>query len=321
MHVEIVTQLGSEVLPQVRTLLDVALQHDGVESIGEHKFLRVSSGTNASGVKAILAYDGERLVGYANVELFPIKSPTRTASPARTASSCRLSAEMTVHPEARRHGTASAMLEAIVDEARSQDLDRVDIWAYHQLSGTRELAAKFGFEPSRTLLEIRMRLPDSFPDAPLPEGVELRGFRPGRDEAEWLALNNLVFESHPEQGAWDEEDLAVRLRQPWFEARDFLVADKDGRLVAYNWLKLDHAALEGEIYVIGVHPEERRRHFGRSLTILGLAHMVEHGMKDASAYVDASNSGALAMYYSLGFGLDHSDLCYSKPLKTQSALT
>jgi mycothiol synthase len=309
MHVETVTQLGSAVLPQVRALLDVAREHDGVESIGEHKFLRVSSGTNASGVKAILAYDGQRLVGYANVELFPI------------ASGCRLSAEMVVHPEARRRGMASAMLTTIVKEAQSQDLDRVDIWAYHQLSGTRELAAKFGFEPSRTLLEIRMRLPDAFPDAPLPPGVELRGFRPGQDDAEWLALNNLVFESHPEQGSWDSKDLAVRLRQPWFDAQDFLVATNDGRLVAYNWLKLDHAALEGEIYVIGVHPEERRRHFGQSLTILGLAHMVRRGMRDASAYVDASNSGALAMYYALGFGLDHSDLCYSKPLKTGSALT
>ncbi|HVA23063.1 MAG TPA: mycothiol synthase [Chloroflexota bacterium] len=315
MHVEIVTRLASGVLPQVRALLDVARQRDGVESIGEHKFLRVSSGTNAAGVKAILAYDGERLAGYANVEMFPIQSPTRQASPARTASSCRLSAEMVVHPEARGHGAASAMLAAIINEARSHDLERVDIWAYHQLSGTRELAAKFGFEPSRTLLEIRMRLPESFPEAPLPPGVELRSFRAGQDESEWLALNNLVFESHPEQGAWDDEDLAVRLRQPWFDAQDFLVADKSGRLVAYNWLKLDHAVQKGEIYVIGVHPDERRRHFGRSLTILGLEHMVRRGMKDASAYVDASNSGALAMYYSLGFGLDHSDLCYSKPLK------
>lgn len=303
MHVEIVTQLGPKELPQVRTLLDVARRHDGVDAIGEHKFLRVSSGTNASGVKAILAYDEERLVGYANVETFPISA------------GCRLSAEMVVHPDARRRGTASAMLETIVNEARSQDIDRVDIWAYHQLSGTRELAAKFGFEPRRTLLEIRMPLPDAFPEAPLPEGVELRAFRPGHDDTEWLSLNNLVFQSHPEQGSWDAEDLAARQRQPWFDAHDFLVAVKAGRLVAYNWLKLDRTRHEGEIYVIGVHPEERRRHFGRSLTILGLAHMRRRGMVTASAYVDASNSGALAMYYSLGFGLDHSDLAYSKSLK------
>ncbi|HLG74201.1 MAG TPA: mycothiol synthase [Chloroflexota bacterium] len=304
MRIEAVTHLDGEVLPAVRELLETAERHDGAAAIGEHKFLRLSAGAEAPGVKAILAWDGERLAGYANVEQFPI------------AGGRRLSAEMVVHPEARRKGAASQMLEEIIREARSQGAGRVDIWAYHQLSGTHELAAKFGFEPSRTLLEIRMPLPESFPDAPLPDGVELRAFRPGPDDGEWLALNNLVFASHPEQGAWDENDLAARLQQPWFAAQDFLVATLGGRMVAYNWLKLDHQARVGEIYVIGVHPDERRRHFGRALTIRGLEHMGKRGMTDASAYVDAGNSGALAMYYSLGFQIDHSDLCYSKPLKS-----
>lgn len=303
LHVRTVAQLGPDELPQVRTLLDLARRHDGAEAIGEHKFLRVSSATAAPGVTAILAYDEDRLAGYANVEQFPI------------AGGRRLSAEMVVHPDCRRRGVASLMLETIVAEARKANLDRVDIWAYHQLSGTRELAAKFGFEPSRTLLEIRQSLPDSFPEAPLPEGVELRAFRPGQDDAEWLALNNLVFASHPEQGNLDGQDLAARLEQPWFQAQDFLVASKGSRIVAYNWLKLEPERKNGEIYVIGVHPDERRKHFGRSLTILGLKHMRERGMNTASAYVDAENSGALAMYYSLGFQLDHADLCYSKYLK------
>jgi len=302
-HVKIVPHLAADDLAQVQTLLDVARQHDGAQAIGEHKFLRGSSASPASGVEALLAYDDGRLVGYANMEMFPISG------------GCRLSAEMVVHPDARRQGVASAMLEAIVNQGWEHDLDRVDIWAYRQLSGTRELAAKFGFEPSRTLLEIRMPLPDFFPEAPLPDGVEVRPFQPGQDDADWLALNNLVFGSHPEQGAWDAQDLTARLEQPWFDPQDFLVATKAGRLVAYNWLKLDHAAREGEIYVIGVHPNERRRHFGRSLTTLGLRHMRQRGMTQASAYVDALNSGALAMYYSMGFALDHSDLCYSKLLK------
>lgn len=305
LDIRVVAHLGAEELAQVRGLLDEARQHDGAAAIGEHKFLRVSS-ESASGVKALLGYDQGRLVAYANVEQFPIESGRR------------LSAEMVVHPDARQHGAGSRMLETIVAEARRQDVDRVDVWAYHQLPGTGELAASFGFEPSRTLLEIRMRLPEVLPDAPLPAGVELRAFVRGKDDAEWLALNNLVFESHPEQSNWDHHDLAARLTQPWFDAQDFLVATYGGRMVAYNWLKLDHGARNGEIYVIGVHPAERGQHFGRSLTVLGMKHMRERGMTDASAYVDASNSSALALYYSLGFQLDHTDLCYSKPLKTEA---
>jgi mycothiol synthase len=302
-RVRVATQLTAEEVPRVRALIDAAREHDGVSAIGEHKFLRVSSGAEVPGVTALLAYHGGKLVGYANTEQFPI------------AGGRRLSAEIVVDPGWRRHGTASALLEEVLREARQQAVDRVDIWAYRQLSGTRELAAKFGFQPSRALLEIRTALPEQFPEAPLPEGVALRAFLPERDSAEWLALNNLVFASHPEQGAWDDADLAARLEQPWFDARDFLVAERQGRLVAYNWLKLDHASKEGEIYVIGVHPAERRRHFGRSLTVLGLRHMRQRGMEQATAYVDAENSNALAMYYSLGFSLDHTDLCYSKALR------
>jgi mycothiol synthase len=300
--IRVVAQLGPDELPAVRTLIDVAREHDGVEAIGEHKFLRVSAG-GASGVKALLAYEGTRLAGYANVETFPV------------AEASRLAAEMVVHPDARGRGVASRMLEEIIAEARRLEVDRVDMWAYRQLPGTRKLAAKFGFEEMRTLLEVKMPLPDSLPEAPLPDGVELRAFVPGRDDAEWLALNNQVFATHPEQGNWDEADLAARLTQPWFAAQDFLVAFAEGRMVAYNWLKLDFETKEGEIYVIGVDANFRRRHFGRSLSIRGLDHMRKRGMTHAAAYVDAENANALAMYYSLGFELDHSDLCYSKPLK------
>src|SRR5438105_13414703 len=113
MHrIEIVPRLTADDLPRVHSLIDLAREQDGVDAIGEHKFLRVSSGETAPGVKAVLAYDGDRLVGYANAELFPIKD------------GCRLSAEMVVHPDARRHGIASAMLEAIIKEAQAHEMDR-----------------------------------------------------------------------------------------------------------------------------------------------------------------------------------------------------
>lgn len=302
-QVKIVSHLEANDLSCVQNLIDAASRHDGASAIGEHKFLRVSLGEESTGAEAVMALENERLVGYANTEAFPI------------ADGLRVSAELVVHPQARRRGVASDMLRAILSDAKRQKIDRMDAWAYHQLPGTRELAAKFGFQAKRTLFQIRMPLPESLPNSLLPDGVAIRSFQPGEDDAEWLALNNLVFATHPEQGAWDAADLSARLEQPWFDARDFLVATNDGRLVAYNWLKLDHTASEGEIYVIGVHPDERRQHFGRSLSILGLEHMRQRGMREATAYVDEENRGALAMYYALGFQVDHADLCYSKSLR------
>ncbi len=252
---------------------------------------------------ALLAYDDDNLVGYGNVERFA------------DIEGQRLAAELVVHPEHRGHGFGSKMLEEALRLARSYGVARMDVWAYRGRPGSAELARRFGFSVSRELFEIGMPLPDTLPSVALPEGIELRGFRPGKDDAEWLALNNLVFAGHPEQGNWDIADLAARLDQGWFKAEDFLVAVELGKLVAYNWLKLDEEARDGEIYVIGVHPSLRGIHFGRSLTILGLQHMKERGMIEASAFVDAENKGALSLYQSLGFTVRHTDLLYSKLLK------
>ncbi|MGH2470013.1 MAG: GNAT family N-acetyltransferase, partial [Chloroflexota bacterium] len=138
--------------------------------------------------------------------------------------------------------------------------------------------------------------------------------RPGEDDAAWLALNNLAFAWHPEQGQWDAQDVTLRLREPWFRARDFLLVTRGGEMLAFNWLKLDEASANGEVYVIGVHPSLQGQRVGQILTSLGFQHMRERGMTHSSAYVDATNSAALRMYYRLGFVIHHADVCWARPV-------
>ena len=163
-----------------------------------------------------------------------------------------------------------------------------------------------------------MPLARSYPAVTLPEGLVVRPYRPGLDDASWLELNSTVFADHPEQGNWDETDLQARLNQEWFREQDFLVVERGGSIVAYNWLKLDESAASGEIYVIGVDSSLRSHGMGRALTVLGLKHMLERGMTQATCYVDGTNGKAVAMYYSLGFVIHHADLCYSRALDGDS---
>jgi mycothiol synthase len=156
----------------------------------------------------------------------------------------------------------------------------------------------------------------------LPDDIRLRNFEPGRDDTAWLALNNAAFAGHAEQGEWDAPILRARLREPWFDASWFLLAERDGELVGFNWLRRHPAGRSdpetgrsdpemGEIYVIGVAPSAQGHGLGRALTIAGLERIAAAGLTTAVLYVAGENTAAIALYRALGFALTRTDRAYT----------
>lgn len=199
----------------------------------------------------------------------------------------------------------------------------VTAWAHGDHPAARALAPRFGFEPVRTLLQLRL---DPLPETEgsqndVPEGregrsltpqgdgghpdVSIGAFQAGVDDAEWVALNARVFAHHPEQSGVTLDDLRAREAEAWFDPGDFLVArDGDGRMVGYNWLKLEPGHAEAEVYVLGVHAASGGRGLGRRLMRAGIARMIERGRTSATLYVEADHERAVHLYRSLGF-TDH----------------
>lgn len=238
-------------------------------------------------------------------------------------------AEFVVDPEARRHGLGTALLEALIGQSESRGDDALIVWSHGDHPGARALAASHGFAAVRTLLHLRADVSDSSSGSgsapPSTASAAISSFHPGTDDAEWLALNAVVFADHPEQGGVSQADLDVLFGEPWFNADDFLLLRAgDGTLIGYSWLKIETGAEgsdnssgsstvgDGEFYVVGVHPDHHSQGLGRVLIQAGLERLRACGIRSAHLYVEAENLAAVHLYRSYGFVDDTIDVQYAR---------
>jgi len=70
----------------------------------------------------------------------------------------------------------------------------------------------------------------------------------------------------------------------------------------------------GEIYVIGVDPERQGSGLGRALVVGGLKFLADRGMRTGMLFVDAVNTGAVALYEKLGFTTVRVDRAFGRAL-------
>lgn len=172
----------------------------------------------------------------------------------------------------------------------------------------QSLAVEYGLSPSAQLLHMQCALPLAAPHNTSAD-FATRAFRPGIDDDEWLVVNARAFAAHPEQGDWNHEVLAARMKEHWFDAQGFLIHEIEGRIAGFCWTKVhtDHASPVGEIYVIGVDPAHHGGGLGRALAIAGFAFLAARGPRHGMLYVAGDNTAAIHLYESLGMTIAHRD--------------
>ncbi len=313
-QLSVTSHLTDADVAEIRELVAVVLQADGLHPLSEHVWLHVSHGGDNHD-QHFLMRQGGVLVGYAHLD-----ATDGVAGP---------SAELAVHPAHRRIGVGRELVESMLSTVPDKKLR---LWAHGEQPAAIELARSMNFINTRVLWQMRRSLRTPLSPPVLPPGISLRTFSPDLDAQGWLEINSRAFANHPEQGGWLVADLESRMGEPWFSTDGFILAisDDTGDIAGFHWTKVhgatghaahapkDHApeahaheAL-GEVYVVGVDPNWQGTGLGRAITVIGLQHLRDLGLSQAMLYVDATNSPALNLYSSLGFTRWDTDVLYQR---------
>lgn len=295
-RIQVVDELAPEAGAAVLELIERAARTDGQPAVSEQGRLQLRGGRRA-GVRHVLVYthgdEGEELVAYGQLEdTDPVEAPA---------------AELVVHPGHRGRGHGRALGGELLEQSGR----RLRVWAHGGHPAARHLAQTLGLTMFRELRQMRRSLADlELPEPVLPEGVSVRTFQPGTDDAAWLEVNAEAFAHHPEQGSLIQRDLDDRKAEAWFDPKGFFLAEKEGRLVGFHWTKVHADEGLGEVYVLGVRPGAQGGGLGKALTSIGLRHLAGQGLPTAMLYVDADNKAAVTVYERMGFATHETDLMY-----------
>ncbi len=277
----------------VAGLIDDAAEHDGFRSLSDQLWLQLVNRDQVP-FAAVLAFDElDRMVAYAQL----------------AEGNQSTGIELVVSPDLRSETTVLAplLLHAAFDEIAAVGGGTVYWWVHRPDDTADSIAGDVGLTLGRRLLQLRRALPmDETTD------VETRAFVVGRDETEWLRVNNAAFHDHPEQGGWTIDTLRQREVEPWFDPQGFRLHERDGRLAAFCWTKVHDGVTPplGEIYVIAVDPAFQGLGLGRAMTLAGLDHLASQGLTVGMLHVDGANKAALSLYERLGFSPHHADHAY-----------
>ena len=232
-----------------------------------------------------------------------------------------------VRPDHRGRGVGRAVLAWMEDRSREAaaawpgpEPHVFNQWVDSRQADAIDLLESNGYERVRYGFMMVRPLSEPIPDAPLPEGLELRRVVEADHRRIWDA-DIEAFRDHFEPAERTEEDFVGWFATPGIDTSLWRVAwDGDqvaGSVMNFVWPEENEAlgVARGWLEHISVRRPWRKRGLASALIADSLRTLRGLGLDEAALGVDGENlSGALRLYESLGFRRHTTGVAYRKPL-------
>lgn len=146
--------------------------------------------------------------------------------------------------------------------------------------------------------------------------MKIRRFILGRDEADWVEVQNATYGMRPDYGPLTVEEFRAIEKFPEFDSEGMFIAELDDQPVGIVHAKVDKLREEkkGFVRVLGVVPEFRGRGIEEKLAETAIKELKNRGMKVVQSYVNGEPEEVIRMWKNMGFKLIRTGSLMTKEL-------
>lgn len=228
----------------------------------------------------------------------------------------RVTLDCWIHPEHRRRGLATKLLDYAMHRARELEAKVAHVNISQDNKIASRVLAKLDFNYVRRFLELRLDIDRvRWQDIDL-AALDCRHLQPG-EEAKLTDIQNRAFADHWGYNPSTVEEVTYWTHLNSFSPENVVLACDGDKFIGYCTTGIAHKGKasgkrKGYIYMIGTDPDYQGKGVGKRVLLAGLAHLKNKGVKIADLTVDSENKVARALYRSIGFKVQKSSLWYEK---------
>lgn len=215
--------------------------------------------------------------------------------------------ELVVHPDFRRQGVGTRLVEAGLAHARRDVQPALTLAPPPGNAGAEAFATRLGFTYDSSLWQLRLP-PGRAVDRPaFPPSVIARPFTPDVDIGRYVGMINSAFVDHASPIVVTIDAVAAAHSRPEFAPDNICLlsaATDPDTPIGFCRTRVDiddDGRRVGEVSLIGILAPWRGQGLGRELLKWGVHHLRELDVDELTLHVEAKNDRALGLYERTGF--------------------